>query len=191
MRLLSILIVFLVSTGMIQAQHESADTANVADTVLFDGTEIFEGVSSVTNVENYEKQMSQPPTRALFKSMFVPGWGQWGNHRYIKAVVLFGLDAWFVGSAIHYGGQASDFRDKWAAADNVEDARDYYSLYLDRRDERNKFTWFAVIVTFLSMFDAYVDAHLSGFPAAEADGIDLSFRPEKSGMMTATLSYSF
>jgi hypothetical protein len=189
MRLLLILIVFLVSISITHAENEPVDTNDVADTVLFEGTRIFDDISPVTNADNYEKRMFQPPTRALFKSMFVPGWGQWGNRRHLKAVILFGLDAWFVGSAIHYGGQASDFRSKWTAADNVDDARDYYSLYLDRRDERNKFTWFAVIITFLLMFDAYVDAHLSGFPAAE--GVDLSFRPEQSGTMTATLSYSF
>ena len=42
---------------------------------------------------------------------------------------------------------------------SISDRNEYYDLYQDRKDERNKFTWFAVITAFVSMFDAYVDAH--------------------------------
>ncbi|MDH4157430.1 MAG: DUF5683 domain-containing protein, partial [candidate division Zixibacteria bacterium] len=141
---------------------------------------------------NFETRMLQKPTTALFKSMVIPGLGQLGNRRYIKALLFAGFDAWFIGSAIHYGGQAADFRERWAAAEDIEDANALYSLYEDRRDERNKFTWFAVIVTFISMFDAYVDAHLSGFPRAD-DGQNMSLEvaPAPGHAISATLTYSF
>jgi hypothetical protein len=44
--------------------------------------------------------------------MLLPGWGQLGNRRYLKAILFAGLDAWFVGAAIHYGRQAREFRTK-------------------------------------------------------------------------------
>ena len=191
-RIIVILADLTAAVSAARADSTMVDTAGQVDTLLFEKTDLFSGVSPVTNPENFETRMYQKPTAALFKSMVIPGLGQWGNRRYVKALFFAGLDAWFIGSAIHYGGQAADFRDRWAQTDDIEDANALYSLYEDRRDERNKFTWFAVIVTFVSMFDAYVDAHLSGFPRAE-DGRDLSLElaPVPGQAISATLTYSF
>jgi hypothetical protein len=191
-RFIVILALLTAAVSAARADSTMVDSAGQIDTLLFEKTNLFAGVSPVTNPEDFETRMYQKPTVALFKSMVVPGLGQLGNRRHIKALLFAGLDAWFIGSAIHYGGQAADFRDRWAAADDVADKNALYSLYEDRRDERNKFTWFAVIVTFISMFDAYVDAHLSGFPQA-GDGQDLSLElaPVPGQAISATLTYSF
>lgn len=141
------------------------DSARI-DTILFIPPQDTLLMVPVTDTVNLESRLTQKPTLALFKSMALPGWGQLGNRRYTKALIFAGLETWFIGSAIHYGRQASDRRDEWNNLDESDvTARDIaYRLYLDRRDERNKFTWFAGLTVFISMFDAYVDAHLSGAP---------------------------
>ena len=122
------------------------------------------------------------------------GWGQFGNKRKVKGTIFFAFDVWMVASAIHYGGQARDFKTEF---DNTPDSliterRDIYDLYSDRRDNRNKFTWYAVIVSFVSMFDAYVDAHLSGYPKAdEPKKISFDIVPDTNNSTMVKLSYSF
>ena len=96
--------------------------------------------------------------------MFVPGLGQLGNRRYTKAIVIIGLETWFTASAIHYSNQAGDARAKYEGKTDTGLRNQWYLFYDNKRTNRNKFIWFAGITIFLSMFDAYVDAHLSGSP---------------------------
>jgi len=169
-----------------------ADTSITVDTVLYEPGDLLAAYSPVTNPVNLEKHLYQNPTVALFKSMLVPGLGQIGNRRYFKAAIFFGLDAWFVGSAIHYGRQAANFRSKYESDTTTTGRNAWYSLYDDRRDQRNKFTWFAVIVTFVSMFDAYVDAHLSGFPVADQhSAMSFEVQPYRERGIAASLALSF
>lgn len=140
------------------------------DTIIYQPGDVLHGYTPAADTVNVESNLRQAPTLALLKSMIVPGWGQMGNGRYIKATVYFGLDVWFIGAAMHYGRQASDLRKQYDMAGSIALRNEYYSLFLDRKDERNKFTWFAVIISFISMFDAYTDAHLSGFPKRSERG---------------------
>ncbi|MDH3936665.1 MAG: DUF5683 domain-containing protein, partial [candidate division Zixibacteria bacterium] len=116
-----------------------------------------------------------------------------GNKRHIKALVYLGLEAWMVGAAFHYHRQVSDFRQLFdeTPTENVSLRNDYYTLYQDRKDERSKYTWFAVIVAFVSMFDAYVDAHLSGFPRQDDDVLTISVTPTVDRGVRAILSVGF
>lgn len=174
---------------------ESNDSVEVGvplDTVIFKPGNILGDAAPVTDSTNFEKRLYQNPTAALFKSMVIPGWGQIGNRSIIKAVISVGLDAWFIGSAFYYKSQAADYLDKYDNAETISTRNAYYSLYEDRRDRRNKFTWFSVIVTFLSMFDAYVDAHLSGFPAHKPDSnLEFKIVPREAGEIKASLSLNF
>jgi hypothetical protein len=192
-RILVSLLVLTVST--IEAEPPDStqeDTTVVVDTVLYQPGDLLSAYSPVTNPVNLEQRLYQNPTVALFKSMLVPGLGQLGNRRYFKAALFFGLDAWFVGSAIHYGRQAADFRSRYESDTTIAGRNAWFSLYDDRRDQRNKFTWFAVIVTFISMFDAYVDAHLSGFPqATQNSAVSFEVQPYREAGMAATVSISF
>ena len=174
-----------------------ADTTDIdakpqVDTLLFRPLPDSSPAVQVRNQINFEKHLTQNPTVALFKSMFVPGLGQVGNRRYVKAIVIAGLETWFIGSAIHYGRQASGFRDQWNEASDAASRNVYYGLYEDRRDERNKFSWFAGITIFVSMFDAYVDAHLSGSPSRERNSrVEWGIVPQENGGVRALLSCRF
>jgi hypothetical protein len=188
-------------TDTLKADSLAVDTTAVrvpvrVDSVLFIPQLDNSPGRRVENPVDFEKHLTQNPTAALFKSMFVPGLGQIGNHRYIKAGVIIGLESWFIIAAIHFGTQAHYYRQEYESADEDDlIARQYnYTLYEDRRDNRNKFTWFAGITIFVSMFDAYVDAHLSGSPYnndSKKDRLSLDVRPDTDGGARAVVSFSF
>jgi len=160
---------------------DSLDSTS-ADTTLFTPTLQRTIANAVTNPVNFEEHLSQKPTVALFKSLIVPGWGQIGNRRYVKAAIVIGLDSWFVSRAVHFGRQASTARRKWQAASLDQNKIGLYNDFDDKRGTRNKFIWFSGIVTFLSIFDAYVDAHLSGEPGnSRNDAFQVSIVPEQDG----------
>jgi hypothetical protein len=145
----------------------AADSSQVdvsLDTVLFDPPPDKAVAGQVTNPIDLEGHLYQKPTVALFKSLFVPGLGQLGNHRYLKAAFFAGIEGWFIGSVIHYGRQAADAKQLFENAPTTAVRNHWYSFYDNKRKNRNKFAWFAGITIFVSMFDAYVDAHLSGSP---------------------------
>lgn len=206
---LKIFIFFLISVPVTAREDAPPGDSVPADTVLVDTVETvrakvdsvlfvprldYDPDKHVGNPVDFEQHLTQNPTAALFKSMLVPGLGQIGNRRYLKAALFIGLETWFIVSAVHYGIQAHDYRQAYdeAAPDDLIARRYNYILYEDRRDNRNKFTWFAGITVFISMFDAYVDAHLSGSPYRESKK-DLSFdvRPDIKGGAVAVISYSF
>ena len=191
------LLIFLLSgcgSAVSGADSTIVDTAVKTDTILYVPQELENVTLGVTDSSDYEKRLYQNPTAALFKSMLVPGLGQIGNRQYVKAGVIIGLQTWLVSSAIKHGNDASDWRKQFEASTNNAERNVLYDNYLGSKDERNKFTWFAVIVTFVSMFDAFSDAHLSGFPKEpgnKSQEINLTFRPSEDSGVKAIVSYSF
>lgn len=171
---------------------DSATTPEKIDTVLYRPKINVTEANSVSNPTNYEDHLVQQPTIGLLKSALLPGWGQVGNHRYVKAGVFAGFQLWFVSAALHYGSAAADYRDNWNEATEPFARNEWYGLYQDHRDDRNKYTWFAVINSFVAMFDAYVDAHLSGSPDKQ-EGKSLSFDvvPDEEFGSRAVLTYRF
>jgi len=193
-----VVIIFLTVCSSIAMGADSTivDTAVITDTILYVPQKLENVTPGVTDSADYEKKLHQNPTVALFKSMLVPGLGQIGNHQYVKAAVVIGLQTWLIGSAIDRGRDASDLHRQFEQLPGtMRDERNaLYDQYLDSKDERNKFTWFAVIVTFVSMFDAFSDAHLSGFPKepkGNSQDINLNFRPTDDNGVYAQVSYSF
>ena len=57
---------------------------------------------------------------------------------------------------------------------------------------RLTYTWFAGITVFVSMFDAYVDAQLSGAPDAKGrDKVGVDIRPDIRGGASLAVTYNF
>lgn len=158
-----------------------------SDTIIFTPP-IFPGETSVADTIDPETRLRQRPTTALLKSLVIPGWGQVGNGRWFKAIFFAGLQGWFVGEVVHYGGQASDFKILYERSVVVSQRNDFYRLYEDRRQERNKYVFFLGLATLVSVFDAFVDAHLSGAPDAQTIGFQFSPSP---GGAHASLSLRF
>jgi Family of unknown function (DUF5683) len=195
MRNVFIIAVFMSSPALFaqtDSTQQSDTTSQRQDTVIYDPGNRLTDIAAVNVPVDFETRRTQNPTTGLFKSMAIPGWGQIGNRRYTKAVIFVGLQGWFIGSALHYGKQASDFRTKYDAETDISARNEWYDLYNDRRDERNKFTWFAALVTFVGMFDAYVDAHLSAYPSAEKQReVGIGVLNSADGTTGLALSWTF
>ena len=188
------ILVFLLS-GHVQAADSTYVDSNLTnDTVIYKPIGFESSALAVSDSIDYEKRLIQNPTKALFKSMLIPGLGQLGNRKYFKAAIVVGLQAWLVSSAIDHGKEASDFKNKFEMSLDTPERNILYDNFLNSKDQRNKFTWFAVIVTFVSMFDAFADAHLSGFPKdkkpAEAK-LSLRIRPLDKNGLYASVAVSF
>jgi len=132
---------------------------------------------------------SQRPTTALFKSMLVPGWGQVGNKKYIKAVIFAGLESLAFGTYWHYRTKTSDARAAFESAGLNEQGM-LFREYENARSERNRFAWYTGSLIFISMFDAYVDAHLVHFPKRD-ESISLRLVPTEDAHPALALSYNF
>ncbi len=168
------------------------DSAAVSDTVLFEPPPDKSFAGRVTNPVDLEQHLTQNPTGALFKSMFVPGWGQFGNRRYTKAAVIFSLEVVCFAASLHYRGQANDARERYEAATTIASRNHWYEFYDNKRKNRNKYAWFVGITVFLSMFDAYVDAHLSGSPLDKRnDKISFEIMPDEAGGVNAQVAFNF
>ncbi len=146
----------------------------------------------VTNSVNLEKHLIQSPTGALFKSMVVPGLGQMGNRRWFKATLFAGLETWFAVKAIQHGQAAHAHKARFDAATDENIRRSVHIIYDTERSDRNKFIWFFGLTTFVSMFDAYVDAHLSGSPSNKRnDQFSVGVLPDPHGGGTVSLALRF
>lgn len=177
-----------------------ADTISVAtgvpaeltiDTVLFEPAGGLSVARRVTNKADLETTLTQRPMVALTKSLLVPGLGQLGNRRYTKALLFAGLETWFLASTVHYAKQASDAHDYYESAVDLSNRLDGFYLFDNKRRNRNKFAWYAGLTIFISMFDAYVDAHLSGSPVdSRNDKYSLDLVPHDDGLI-AQLSLNF
>ncbi len=164
----------------------------VPDTLVFAPPPDPSAAGQVTNPADLEQHLTQNPTVALFKSLAIPGWGQFGNRKYTKALFFAGLEAWCLVSALHYDSQMDEARRLFDSAPDVSTRNARYDFLDNKRKNRNKFLWYAGITAFVSMFDAYVDAHLSGSPLDERnEQLSFDVAPDFDGGVRATVGYRF
>lgn len=153
--------------------------------LLFSATATAQSDSLIVKESGLQARAEKPrrsPMGALLRSVAVPGWGQFYNHKYIKSGIVFGAETFFIVKSVQWWSKAED---QYKKAQSAQSGREF-NIYLDYRDRRNDFLWLTGLAVFLSMFDAYVDAHLSGF--------DVDLTPDfqdKSPSAMLRLSYSF
>lgn len=161
------------------------------DTVLYEPGGAVSPARQVTNAADLETTLSQRPMVALTKSLLVPGLGQIGNRSYKKAILFAGLEIWFFTATRHYARQASEAHDYYESSTDLANRRDGFFLFDNKRKNRNKYAWYAGLTIFISMFDAYVDAHMSGSPVdSRNDKYSLELVPHDDGVI-AQLSLNF
>jgi len=117
------------------------------------------------------------PGLAMLLSAVVPGAGQFYNQSYWKVPVVFGLGLYFASTWLDQNRRTEDFRQKYAASllPNSPDAANGPTYLRERefyKDQRDTFAWYFVILYFVNVADAYVDASLFDFDV----GGDLSLR---------------
>jgi hypothetical protein len=111
------------------------------------------------------------PMGALLRSVAIPGWGQLYNRKYIKAVLVAGVETFFLVKAVEWWSKTEDQFDL-AHSSPPEIQAFEFNRYLNYRQNRNDYLWAAGITVFISMFDAYVDAHLAGFDVDITPGFE-------------------
>lgn len=108
----------------------------------------------------------QHPTGKLFKSVIFPGWGQYANGKYQKAAIFFTMETYFIVRAIHFFGKTRDEYDRFILTEERVD----FNAYDNARKTRDKFYWFVAGTIFISMWDAYADAHIKPFEETKDRG---------------------
>ena len=107
------------------------------------------------------------PTGAAFRSLAIPGWGQYYNGQKIKAALAMTAELAEIGTAIYWNMRA-----------NEASSQDEEFIY---KDYRNQAYWFLAGTILLSMLDAYVDAHLADFdegPSLEGSNAGAALPPD-------------
>jgi len=187
--LAAILILLMTPLARGQFRHEPATPFSL---YLIQDESVSRGQLSGGYAEAPQDTVSrQKPTLALFKSMLVPGWGQIGNHQYVKAGAAIALESVLIGAIVHWAGKTGDAKN---AFDNSADTLmrgALYKTYLDYKDKRNYYSWLLGTTIFISMFDAYVEAHLAGFPKENEEGLSFKIEPADGKSLQARLSYRF
>ena len=123
---------------------------------------------------------SKSPTGALLRSVAFPGWGQFYNRKYLKSVAVFGAETTFITLAAIEWRRMNTHKKNFQNPDYPDRYWEFeqFEFYEDRR---NLFLWITAGIVFLSMFDAYVDAHLYNFDREKVRDLSISLIPEDSG----------
>lgn len=137
-----------------------------------------------------ERKIKKPwPTGALFRSLLIPGWGQVYNKKYFKAVLYGGTEIYLIYKVQLRWRQMDMHKDNFLNTTDSLYKAEQFGLFEKRRDSRNVHMWLTGLVVFLSMFDAYVDAHLSDFDQTDK-AFRVYFAPDKDKIQIG-LVYNF
>lgn len=151
---------FLIFATFLTVESAVAQTSDARST----GVDSISDYKSWTQAET-EELKHQSPTAALFKSMVVPGWGQLGNRKYLKAGIVIALEGTLFLRWRHFRNRTVEARELFEAQPiNSLERSLYFQEFEAVRNDRNLFAWLTGTAIFLSMIDAFVDAHLAGFP---------------------------
>ncbi len=105
------------------------------------------------------------PTGALLKSVIFPGWGQFSNGKKVKAGIIFAVESYFIFKAIRWRGRTNDRLTLYDETKNIDD----WNYYDNARSKRDTFYWLLAGTVFISMWDAYADAHFKPYEKVKDD----------------------
>ena len=104
------------------------------------------------------------PTAVMARSLLVPGWGQAKNGAWWKAILVAGIEGAFLERIAYEDRMADRYAARASGYDRDDPRRVPWDLGAQRhRNHRRDFIWWTGICVFLSMGDAYTDAHLKHF----------------------------
>ena len=121
-------------------------------------------------------QVQKSPSTAVLLSAVLPGAGQFYNESYWKVPIVLGLGGYFVAEFLHNNRLYKQYRDEYASSVSLlpSTGGDPTALRLREfyKDQRNEFAFYFLILYFVNLVDAYVDAVLFDFNMND----DLSLR---------------
>ncbi len=135
---------------------------------------------SAVSAQNDTILERKSPTGALLRSVVFPGWGQFYNRKYLKGVVVFGAETTFITLAVIEWSRMNTHKKNFQNP-NYPDRYWEFEQFQFYEDRRNLFLWITAGIVFLSMFDAYVDAHLYNFDREKVRDLSISLIPEANG----------
>lgn len=134
---------------------------------------------------------TKSPMGALFRSVLFPSWGQLYNKKYLKAGLVFGVETTFLVLMAMDWDRMNEHKKLFDSLplDHPDKSWEYeqYKFYKDRK---NLYLWSTLTTVFISMFDAYVDAHLYNFDK-EMKKIGFEIYPELEEGLSLRLSLKF
>ena len=99
------------------------------------------------------------PTRAMLYSTVFPGGGQIYVHSYLKAGIVMGVQGYLLSQAVYHNDRVSHFHQLMDGTSSLDDL--HYRHQRDKyRNELRNDEWWIGTTLFLSVADAFVDAHL-------------------------------
>lgn len=137
-----------------------------------------------------DSSKTQNPTAALFKSILVPGWGQLGNGNYLKAGIVIATETYLIANLVRYAHRTADAKKAFDTAPDDITKGVLYTKYRRDKDDRNFYSWMTGVTIFISMFDAYVDAHLARFPKYPK-GLSFDAGADEKSDFGVRISYNF
>ena len=117
------------------------------------------------------------PKYIMLRSLVVPGWGQWANHRHLKAAVVAAGEGYLIYEAFDWGHLEHQYN--VSAGSSVAGSGEqlfYEAAAIDAGSHRRDFTWWTIFAAVLSMGDAYVDAQLGR-------DFDAQFKPAEQALV--------
>ncbi len=128
---------------------------------------------------NYNEQPFKPnPSGALLRSLALPGWGQYYNREYIKGGLITAVEGYFIYSVIKYQINMNDYLNKRGQLDPDNTVyEEYKDKYNKEKSKRDSALWWFLGIKFLSIVDAYVDAHLFKFQDEVNTEVGLEIKP--------------
>ena len=189
---ITIIILSLLSLSNLSFAQSPENEIIVNDTSSMHIMEDEDKISGALYVDQEDDSTSKgvSPTGALFRSLLIPGWGQLSNKKYIKAGIVITAEVALIGSIVHYAKKASDAKKAYLGEEDETEKIRLFAEYQDAENDRSLFGWYLGTLIFLSMFDAFVDAHLADFPKKN-EGLSLNISPRENEIVGLRLSYYF
>jgi len=138
---------------------------------LIDSTRVTTQKSKIDTVRLLSDQPLKSPWGAVLRSAVLPGWGQVYTHQYIKAGVVFTVNAALLWTVLDYDRQWNDTKNE------------------SFRDKRNQYMWYLGLAYILTLVDAYVDASLFGFDEAMEIACVPPAQQQSAWMLTLQLKF--
>lgn len=188
-----IFLIITIFSSFVYAQQPENSGAGLYEDYLLDSDKLDKSSDGYYVLNETDSIKWQKPTVAFFKSMLFPGWGQLGNRQYIKAGIVIGIEVTLIGTMLHYAEKTSDAK---KAFDDASLSGDDFLIWQtfgtfdQAKDNRNLFSWLSGAFIFLSMFDAYVDAHMAPFPKYDKK-ISLQINSEGQENIKAVVALKF
>ena len=188
-----LILLLIINHPLLLAQGIKHESVGLYDDYLLDNNNADDYSGGYYVNAKPDSTKRQSPTAALFKSLFIPGWGQLGNHQYIEAGVAIGLESVLIGAVIHHEKKTVDakrlFDEANSAGIDTALIQSRFDVYDNARDKRNRYLWYTGAVIFISMFDAYVGAHLASFPKQDKE-LSLKIMPDRNEDVRVVLALS-